>query len=119
MEALKNLFFKATAKTFVIAVGFLINLVFAQDTAVTPDNTSVMYGGPAGQYVQVSPDLNIYYREAGSGTPFVIIPGWTAASEHFLKQIAYFSDRYRMISYDPRSQGNSSKTPENNNYTQR
>jgi non-heme chloroperoxidase len=97
---------------------FVVGFVNGQDTAVVNDNVKFMYGGPAGKYVQVSPDLNIYYREAGSGTPIVIIPGWTAASEHFLKQIAYFSDRYRVISYDPRSQGDSSKTWENNNYTQ-
>jgi pimeloyl-ACP methyl ester carboxylesterase len=38
--------------------------------------------------------------------------------EYVEKQIAHFSKRYRAISYDPRSQGRSSKTLENNNYLQ-
>jgi non-heme chloroperoxidase len=72
----------------------------------------------AGQYVRVSPDLELYYEEAGSGTPIIFIPGWTGTTEYLRQQIAHFSKRYRAISYDPRSQGRSSKTLENNNYTQ-
>jgi non-heme chloroperoxidase len=72
----------------------------------------------AGGYVRVSPDLEIYYEEAGSGAPIVFIPGWTATTEYMRQQIDHFSERYRAIVYDPRSQGRSSKTLENNNYTQ-
>jgi non-heme chloroperoxidase len=94
------------------------NPVLAQDTPATPDNTSVMYGGPAGQYVRVSPDLEIHYLEVGTGTPLIMIPGWTATNKFYLKNIPHFAEHYRVIAYDPRSQGNSSKTPENNNYKQ-
>src|SRR5687767_4685372 len=72
----------------------------------------------AGQYVRVSPDLELYYEEAGSGTPMIFIPGWVGTTEFRQQQMAQFSIRYRAISYDPRSQGRSSKTLENNNYTQ-
>lgn len=72
----------------------------------------------AGQYVRVSPDLELYYEEAGSGAPIVFIPGWTATTEYMRQQIDHFSGRYRAIVYDPRSHGRSSKTLENNNYTQ-
>lgn len=71
-----------------------------------------------GKYVRVSPDLEIYYEEAGSGEPIIFIPGWTGSSYYFRQQVAHFSKNYRAISYDPRGQGRSSKTPENNNYTQ-
>lgn len=71
-----------------------------------------------GKYVQVSPDLEIYYEEAGTGEPIIFIPGWTASSYYFRQQIEHFSENYHAISYDPRSQGRSSKTLENNNYTQ-
>jgi pimeloyl-ACP methyl ester carboxylesterase len=33
-------------------------------------------------------------------------------------QLAHFSKRYRVLAYDPRSQGRSSKTLENNSYAQ-
>jgi len=72
----------------------------------------------ASEYVRVSPDLELYYEEAGTGTPIIFIPGWTATTEYMRQQIAHFSKRYQAISYDPRSQGRSSKTLENNNYTQ-
>ncbi len=71
-----------------------------------------------GKYIKVSPDLDVYYEEAGSGEPIIFIPGWTASSYYFRQQVAHFSENYRAISYDPRSQGRSSKTLENNNYTQ-
>lgn len=72
----------------------------------------------AGQYVRVSPDLELYYEEAGSGRPIIFIPGWAGTTELLRQQISHFSKRYRAISYDPRSQGRSSKTLENNNYIQ-
>jgi non-heme chloroperoxidase len=72
----------------------------------------------AGNYVQVSPELKLYYVEAGKGTPIIFIPGWTGTTEVMRQQIAHYSKRYRAISFDPRSQGRSSRTPENNNYVQ-
>ena len=78
-------------------------------------------GGDAelqGKYVKVSPDLDIYYIEAGTGDTIIFIPGWTGTTYYMQQQVEHFSKNYHAISYDPRSQGRSSKTPENNNYTQ-
>jgi pimeloyl-ACP methyl ester carboxylesterase len=72
----------------------------------------------AGEYVHVSPNLDIYYEEAGSGTPIIFIPGWLGTTEFFNAQISYFSASYRAISYDPRSQGRSSKTLSGNDHMQ-
>jgi non-heme chloroperoxidase len=72
----------------------------------------------AGNFVRVSPDLEIYYEEAGSGRPIVFIPGWTGTTAYMRQQLAHFSKHYRAIVYDPRSQGRTSKTLENNTYTQ-
>jgi pimeloyl-ACP methyl ester carboxylesterase len=71
-----------------------------------------------GKYVRVSPDLEIYYEKAGTGDPIIFIPGWTATTSYYQQQLNHFSKNYHAISYDPRSQGRSSKTMENNNYTQ-
>ncbi|MEO6193722.1 MAG: alpha/beta hydrolase [Thermoanaerobaculia bacterium] len=54
----------------------------------------------------------IHYLEAGQGSPIVFIPGWTMAADIWEGQIAYFSKSHRVVAYDPRSQGRSSKTPE-------
>jgi non-heme chloroperoxidase len=73
----------------------------------------------AGQYVRVSPDLELYYEESGSGTPVILITGWTGTSEFLTKhQLPYFAKKYRVLAYDPRSQGRSAKTLENNHYPQ-
>ena len=79
----------------------------------------VFCNASAGEYIRVSPDLELYYVEAGTGRPLILIPGWCGTAEFFMQyQIPHFSKDYRVISYDPRSQGRSSKTLENNNYTQ-
>ncbi len=40
------------------------------------------------------------------------------STEFFSHQLRYFSKSYRVINFDPRSQGRSSRTLQNNNYTQ-
>lgn len=73
----------------------------------------------AGQYVQVSPDLEIYYEEAGTGRPLIFVTGWTGTNEFFTQdQFPYFSKKYRVLAYDPRGQGRSSKTLEGHTYIQ-
>lgn len=68
--------------------------------------------------VQVAPGVELRYVEAGEGQPMVFIPGWTLTSEFFRAQLAAFSDRYRVVSFDPRSHGSSTKTSEGNTYEQ-
>lgn len=69
-------------------------------------------------YIKVSDDLTIFYQDKGTGPVLLFIPGFTMSSEVFKYQIEYFSKKYRVIAIDPRSQGRSSITLENNNYTQ-
>jgi non-heme chloroperoxidase len=70
------------------------------------------------RYARVSPDLELYYEEAGAGAPIIFNPGWIGTTEFFHPQLAHFSKHYRAISYDPRSHGRLSNTLENNNYLQ-
>lgn len=73
----------------------------------------------AGKFVRVSPDLELHYLEAGSGSPVIFITGWTGVADVFAThQIPYFAKKYRVLAYDPRGQGRSSKTLENNHYLQ-
>ncbi len=71
-----------------------------------------------GHYAKISEDVNLFYQDVGTGDPIVFIPGWLVSSDIFEAQIAHFSQKYRVIALDPRSQGKSSVTLENNNYTQ-
>src|SRR4051812_19468811 len=99
-------------KTVFIGTALLFYTVFA--TAQEKIETQTVQK----QYVRINPDLELYYIESGKGSPIIFIPGWIGTSSFFEKQIAHFSKRFRAISYDPRSQGRSIKTLENNNYMQ-
>jgi non-heme chloroperoxidase len=69
-------------------------------------------------YIKISDDTAIYYEELGSGQTIIFIPGWTFPHNVFDKQINYFSKKYHVIAIDPRGQGLSTTTLENNNYDQ-
>lgn len=79
---------------------------------------SMNVGNVSGHYMKVSDDLTMFYQDKGTGPILLFIPGWTMPSGVFKAQIDYFSKKYRVIVIDPRSQGRSSITLENNNYTQ-
>lgn len=56
-------------------------------------------------YLQIN-NVNYYYEEAGSGDETIIFSHGLLWSGHmFHKQVAYFKDRYRVITYDQRGQG--------------
>jgi len=64
----------------------------------------------------VAPGVELAYLDRGHGPALVFVPGWTFAKEIFEKQIAELSRKYRVIAFDPRSQGASSFTLDGNDY---
>ncbi len=54
-------------------------------------------------------DLTLFYREHGSGTPLVILPGNTATSVCHEGELEYFGDRFHTVSPDFRGTGSSSR----------
>lgn len=69
-------------------------------------------------YIRVCPDLEIYYEVAGNGTTTIFIPCWAGKTECLEYQMAHFAKKYHAITYDPRSQGRTCRTLENNHYNQ-
>ncbi len=67
-------------------------------------------------FVEVSPGVDVFYREAGSGQTILFVPGWTFASDIFEKQFEGLSGDFRVVSIDPRSQGRSTVTSSGNDY---
>ncbi len=65
-------------------------------------------------------DLKVHYIEAGAGDRnLVFIPGLTMTAEVWKEQIPYFASRgFRVVAFDPRSQGQTTKTDEGNTYQQ-
>lgn len=70
------------------------------------------------RYVEIEPGVELYVEETGSGRPLVLIPGWTMTTEVFARQVQHFAGRYRVITYDPRGHGRSTKTIHGLSYRQ-
>ena len=61
----------------------------------------------------VSPDgARIYVETAGSGTPILLVHGWTMSARFWRYQLAGLSDRFHVVTMDLRAHGNSAKTLE-------
>jgi microsomal epoxide hydrolase len=70
-------------------------------------------------FIQVG-DIKIHCIEAGTGErALVFIPGWTMTAEIWREQLPYFSARgFHVYAFDPRSQGQTTKTEGGNTYLQ-
>jgi pimeloyl-ACP methyl ester carboxylesterase len=69
-----------------------------------------------GKYIEIEPGIEIYCEEKGSGQAIVFVPGWTFTTEVVRNQLHSFTDTYRVVVIDPRSQGRSTVTTSGNDY---
>lgn len=70
------------------------------------------------RYLQLPDALTVHYVSRGEGRPLIFIPGWTMTVEAFDRNLDPLSERYRVLAYDPRSQGRSAKLQSGNDYAQ-
>lgn len=84
-----------------------------------PSSAAVETVSLAHRYVTLGDGVRVHYVEAGLGKPLLLIPGWMATTRFWEPQLHYFARRYRTIAMDPRSQGESTKTPDGNCIDQR
>lgn len=73
------------------------------------------------RYFLASDGVRLHYLEAGpvNGRIIVLVPGWTMPAWIFDRQISDFSAQYRVIAFDPRSQGGSDIAPGGHDQTRR
>jgi non-heme chloroperoxidase len=71
------------------------------------------------QYFTSGDGVRLHYIEEGSGETLLFVPGWLMPAEIWRYQIDHFSPRYRVIAFDPRSQGDSQLAPAGNNIRRR
>jgi non-heme chloroperoxidase len=57
------------------------------------------------RYFVASDGVRLHYVESGSGRTIVFVPGWTMPAWIFTPQIRGLSSDFRIIAFDPRSQG--------------
>jgi len=67
-----------------------------------------------------SDSVRLHYLSGGSGAgpTIIFVPGWTMPADIWEPQLRYFVRSARVVALDPRSQGNSQRTPDGN-YTDR
>ena len=70
------------------------------------------------EFLEVAPQVKLFYESAGEGETLLFIPGWTMTSGIWKEQVNSFSKSYRVITIDPRSHGNSSKAVAQNTLQQ-
>jgi non-heme chloroperoxidase len=70
------------------------------------------------EFVDVAPQVKIYYESSGQGDPLLFVPGWMMTAGIWKEQVAAFSKTHRVIVMDPRGQGNSSKVLSGNTLQQ-
>jgi microsomal epoxide hydrolase len=59
-------------------------------------------------FFQSSDGVRLHYREAGQGAlTLVFVPGWTMPGAIWEAQLNHFAARYRVLTFDPRGQGES------------
>ncbi len=76
--------------------------------------TISIYG--QGNYFELPDGTRLFVDEMGKGETIIFIPGWTMTHHFFNKQKPFFSRNYHVITYDPRGQGRSDNTVDQNNY---
>ncbi len=66
-----------------------------------------------------SDGVRLNYTSNGSGEVIVLVPGWTMPAAIWAPQIEHLSKRYRVIAFDPRSQGDSAIAKSGHNMARR
>ena len=62
------------------------------------------------EYLGIRDQTDLYYQKSGEGTELVMLHGWKASSDVYLKVSELLSDRYTCISYDCRGHKRSGVT---------
>jgi microsomal epoxide hydrolase len=66
-----------------------------------------------------SDGVRLHYVEQGAGETLVFVPGWLMPAAIWAPQMEYFAPKYRVVAFDPRSQGDSQLAPSGNNIRRR
>lgn len=66
-----------------------------------------------------SDGVRLNYTDTGVGETIVLVPGWTMPASIWAPQIVHLSKHYRVIAFDPRSQGDSAIAKSGHNIKRR
>lgn len=64
----------------------------------------------AADYLETEDGAKIYYKDQGEGQPIVLVHGWLCSSRFWKKNVPELAKTFRVVTFDLRGHGNSSKT---------
>ena len=56
-------------------------------------------------------DVDLYYETLGEGEPLLLVHGLGSSTRDWAEQVAFFSERHQVVTFDARGHGRSSKPP--------
>lgn len=95
---------------FLISV-FSIDSTLGQDSDI--EHTTIK-DSIVDRYFTTSDGIKLHYLTAGKGPAIVIQPGWMMPADIFKLQLEKLSNSFKIIVLDPRGQGQSEDSPDNN-----
>jgi 3-oxoadipate enol-lactonase len=98
-----------------VLVGTTILVSCGENDANSPEPAQALIVPPAG-FVEV-PGGRLYYETTGAGDPIVFIHGNAGDRRHWDRQFHALADRFRVIRYDVRGYGQSSRPMEGTAYS--
>ena len=75
-------------------------------TTLTPPDSTSSYRP---RQIKTSDAVRLHYLESGSGSPLVLVPGWSQTAAMFQPQLDGLASTYRVIALDMRGHGQSEK----------
>lgn len=70
------------------------------------------------QGLRLPDGAELAYVDRGAGTPVLLVPGWTMSCEVFGHQVEELARDFRVVAFDPRGQGRSSRGTDGHHYRQ-
>jgi non-heme chloroperoxidase len=64
----------------------------------------------ATDYLETADGAKIYYEDQGEGLPILFVHGWLCSSKFWQKNVCELANAFRVVTFDLRGHGNSSKT---------
>lgn len=77
-----------------------------------------MMSSTQNNFFKTSDDVVLYFEDAGAGAPILLVPGLNGSTEFWKRNVPVLSMNYRVITYDPRGFGRSSKPLQGNTIKQ-
>jgi pimeloyl-ACP methyl ester carboxylesterase len=68
--------------------------------------------------LRLTDGAELAYVDRGTGTPVLLVPGWTMSCEVFAHQIGGLGPEFRVVAFDPRGHGRSSRGTDGHDYLQ-